>query len=151
MAKPQSTTIKSLAWGEVSDQRLKENIALLHLANAEPMKPRVNAATDAIQNRKYSFQRQLTFELEGELTSTLAFIGATTDDPEQVLAVCIEESPAGNSIIFRIAANDGDVKARKKALQKMLSPLEQIARGGALSLTTSFTLTNIVLTRSRKQ
>lgn len=121
----------SLAWGRVSGQRLRENVTLLWLLGQEPEKPAESPIPQGVWEDASSW-RQLTVERERDLVDTLAFFSASSDDPEKVIAVCVEEQKDGQSMTIKIAANSGDMEPRKEALERIVSMLEHVASEGGL-------------------
>ena len=123
-------TMEPMAWGRVTEQVLRENIALLELLGKEHKKPAANLLAPDFRERNSSFSRQLTIERERDLIDTFAFLSASSGDPDQVIAVCIEEQQDGKSMTVRISANSGDMRPRKKVLKRIVSTLEHIASEG---------------------
>lgn len=117
-------------WGTVSHQRLKENITLLWSLGREPGEPAENHIPQRFREKSSSFSRRLTFERERDLVDTIAFISASSEDPEDVIAVCVEEHEGQEGMTFRIAANRGDLQPRITALRRITSILEHVASEG---------------------
>ena len=118
---------------KVDQQMLGENIALLRLLGKEPGKPAKNMIPPGFWEQGTSFPRKMTIERERDLANTLAFLSGSSNDPEKVIAVCVEEQKDGESTTIRIAANRGGMQPRKEALEKIASILEQVASEGDLS------------------
>ena len=116
----------------VDQQILGENIALLRLLGKEHGKPAKNMIPLGFWEQATSFPRKLRVEREIDLANTLAFLSGSSNDPEKVIAVCIEEQKDGKSMTIRIAANRGGMQPRKEALERMASILEQVASEGEL-------------------
>lgn len=70
----------------------------------------------------------LPFSREKQLAEAFAFLAATTDDMKYVMAVAVEESESGESMIIRLASNSGDLGPIKLALQRIVTKLESIYR-----------------------
>ena len=51
--------------------------------------------------------RKLTIERETEIVDNLAFLSTSTDDPNRVMAVCLEEDPGHYRLVIRMASNTG--------------------------------------------
>lgn len=66
-------------------------------------------------------QRSLTFDQERRLAEAFALVLATTDDPNLVGAVCIEEKADGNGLIVRAAANSGSLKGKRMIFDRLLN------------------------------
>ena len=69
---------------------------------------------------------------ERELTETLAFLAAYTDDPKKVVALCIEEEMHGKGMLIRLAVNNGDLKYLQEGFQKLAVMLEKLAKKGSI-------------------
>ena len=122
----------SLAWGSLTDQRLKENIALLYLIGKNQGRPLENPVPALLSERTTAPNDKWTLVREGELVDTVAFLSATTDNREMVMAACIERHTASNSMTIRLATNSGDDRLQKEAVIRMTTVLERIAREGKL-------------------
>jgi hypothetical protein len=94
-----------------------ESIALLHLLHSVPTPPSSNQYGSALPEQGYA----LPFRKERELTSTLAFLSYTKDDPDRIPAVCIKQNIAEASLHVLIAVN----KHKSKDGSVMLRELEQ--------------------------
>lgn len=87
-------------------QELSQEIVLLRMLTAEPATPTRNAILNCDKpdlslplGRKISLQRELDF------VDNLTFICATSENPENVIALCVEEQVQSNSCTIRIAMN----------------------------------------------
>ncbi|RYP89589.1 hypothetical protein DL770_004310 [Monosporascus sp. CRB-9-2] len=67
-----------------------ESIAILHLLHSVPEQPSSNPV---IGHQSRRTGHTLSFDEERSLASTLAFLARTTDNPNYIPAVCIEERP----------------------------------------------------------
>ncbi|RYP08592.1 hypothetical protein DL764_001827 [Monosporascus ibericus] len=79
-----------------------ENIAILHLLHSVPEQPSSNPVVD---HRSRRTGHTLSFDRERSLTSSLAFLARTTDNPNYIPAVCIEESPEPAARLNLLVAN----------------------------------------------
>ena len=79
--------------GRYQSCKIKENIALLRMLVTEPERPVENPAPHNLAERNYADLRQLSFRRERDLVDDLAFLSASSEDPEKVMAVCVEENP----------------------------------------------------------
>lgn len=122
--------MENSTWGSLSGQVLKENIVLLRKATKTPGQDQVNPLPKESNKNQAEFERQLPIKREAELAECLAFLSGSSDDRNNVKAVCVEEQPDGLSMIIRIAANDGDTKLAQEAFGKISLILEQVAHGG---------------------
>lgn len=80
-----------------------ENIALLRVLKELPSRPKANQPPRAVKAEDR--RRQLTLEDEKRLASALAFLAGISNDPNSVMAVCLEEIPRTSSIRVLIAIN----------------------------------------------
>ena len=116
----------------LSQQRIKENIALLLWLGAEPGEPKMNPWPQHLtHDDPTATSRKLQLQQEIDLVDNFAFLLATTDDPEKVVAVCLEEHSNGAGVIIRIADNSGDVRDRAKEFEAALRPLTEVTGKGA--------------------
>lgn len=120
----------SLWWGGVSRKVLAENITLLGLLNREPEKPMENPLPPHLLTETESTSRQLSIERERDLVDSLAFLSAWSDDPEKVMAVCVEENQDSEGLTIRMASNRGNLEPVKKGFTIIASILERAAAKG---------------------
>ena len=106
---------------------LRANISLLYLLRKEPGKARGKSPKQS--HKQPNPVRVLDFGRECDLVDTLAFISGHTDDPEGVVAVCVEEE-SPSSLIIRIAVNAGDPKQVETRFKPIAARLEAIANMG---------------------
>jgi len=99
-----------------------ESIALLHLLHYVPIPPSSNQYTVKLPDQNYS----LPFKKERDLTSTLAFLSCTKDDPDRVPAVCIKQNTAAASISVLIAVNKRNAHGGNVVLRELEQGLESI-------------------------
>lgn len=114
--------------------RLAENATCLGLRAQIPptpsFEPRAPAAVDSNATRILSLGR------ERGLASGLAFLAGISDDGNNVVAACIEETPRPDELIVRLAINkqmpqDGEplVESIKCGLQSVFNVLAMVERG----------------------
>jgi hypothetical protein len=107
-------------------QELSEDILILSMLTSEPAKPTRNAITLPKQPVPLlGRSRTLSLQREHDIADNLAFLAGTSDNPEKVIAVCIEEQFQPNSCILRIAMNTNmpetlllDLRAIAQVLEK---------------------------------
>jgi len=109
----------------ISRKRLIENIALLWTLSQVPENPKENHLVSGTNKT-----HRLTLERENEIVGNLAFLSATTDDNQKVMAVCVEEDESGEAITIRVASNTGDLAEIAKGFETLGRILEQAARRG---------------------
>lgn len=85
-------------------QALNEDILLLRMLGPEPINTCYYLAHDQVSRRP-----RLSFQREKDLVEALAFLSATSEDPERVTAVCIEEDLEHEACIIRLASNKGSL------------------------------------------
>ncbi|RYO80913.1 hypothetical protein DL766_009146 [Monosporascus sp. MC13-8B] len=95
-----------------------ESITILHLLHSVPEQPSSNPVID-YQSRRTG--HTLSFDREWGLASTVAFLARTTDDPNYVPAVCIEEIPEPACLQVLLAVN----KARPEDGNQVLASLKE--------------------------
>jgi len=71
-------------------------------------------------------ERQLSIEQERQLASDLAFVAATTEDYERIVALAIEEDQKTAGMTIRIACNSGAHSARH--LEELKQGFEDVAK-----------------------
>ena len=117
-------------WGGAARERLTGNIALLQMLSKEPERPAENPPPLHLINQvSKEPQRLLSFERERDLVDNLAFLSASSDRPEEVTAVCVEELDDREGLIIRVARNTGDISSTKEGFRRMAAILQ-----GATSL-----------------
>lgn len=112
-----------------TDQVLRcvENVALLdRLTHSLPRtEPHITAAKAQFKSNNES-TRQLTFEQEDRLVKQLAFLSGISDDPNHIMAVCIQELPAQNGCEILVAVNKGSPDSAHLVLEKAQRGLQHI-------------------------
>jgi hypothetical protein len=99
-----------------------ESIALLYLLHSVPAPPSSNQHNSTLPDQNYS----LPFRKERDLTSTLAFLSCTKDDPDRVPAVCIKQNTAAASISVLIAVNKRNAHGGNVVIRELEQSLESI-------------------------
>jgi hypothetical protein len=96
---------------------LAENASLLYHVTKAPTDAKDNPCpSTAVANDP---RRTLSFDDEVCLTSTLAYISAISDDPNHVIAVCVEELPDRKSIRIVIAINKERPDSQDEVLKRI--------------------------------
>lgn len=70
---------------------------------------------------------QLSVERERKLADDFAFLAATTDDTDRIMAVAIEEDADRMGMHLRVASNTGDLSNVEEGLQKIVDILRRAA------------------------
>ena len=91
-----------LSSSQEAQKRLVENATLLKTLRKIPGQPQENEL-----HQDYDERRQLSWEREKQLADGFAFISATTDDTDTVMAACIEEDPDKCGMTIGLASNTG--------------------------------------------
>ena len=60
----------------------------------------------------------------------LAFLSAWSDDPDNVMAVCVEENQGREGLTIRMASNAGDLEPVKEGFTRIATILERAAAKG---------------------
>jgi hypothetical protein len=101
---------------------LSENIALLEQFGKTLTDPIVNYTPPWVnRGSQSSLERSLTFEQEQRTAEVFALLLATTDDRNEIGAVCIEEQPDGNGFIVRTAVNSGSQNKRLDTFRRLVN------------------------------
>jgi hypothetical protein len=111
--------------GSITRRDLLRSTTLFQTLNKVPEPPKDNAAASEI-----NFTNRLTISKEKEITSKLAFLSATSDDNEKVMAVCVEEHTNKEGITIRVASNRGDLSKVVSGFKNIARILEGAARRG---------------------
>ena len=87
-------------------QELSEDIVLLRMLTAEPAKPTRNAVVNYKQpNSLLEEKRTISLQREVDIVDNLTFLCATSEDPEKVIALCLEEEIRPDSCTIRVSTN----------------------------------------------
>lgn len=108
-----------------SRQRLIETITLLWALNEIPERSGKNDFP-----KDFDRDRKLTIERETEIVDNLAFLSASTDDPNRVMAVCVEEDPGHNRLVIRMASNTGILDEVEEGFNEIARALEKASLRG---------------------
>lgn len=73
---------------------------------------------------------KLPIKRESQLADDFAFLAATSDDPEKVMAVAVEEDSERQGLTLRLACNSSIPDAVKSGLQQIASIVHQAASRG---------------------
>ena len=86
-------------------QELSQEIVLLRMLTAEPATPTRNAISCERPDLSLPPGRKISLQREFDIVENLTFISATSENPENVIALCMEEQVQSNTCTFRIAMN----------------------------------------------
>ena len=103
-----------------------ENIVLLLMLNETPTPPHANALVVTQSKKKKTVQRILSLEKESALVRRLSFLAAVTDDPNHIVAICVEELPTGDGMRVMLAINKKAPDSSHKALDRIKRGLETL-------------------------
>ncbi|TVY14781.1 hypothetical protein LARI1_G007475 [Lachnellula arida] len=107
----------------ITQQQLRQSISRLRKLNEVPEPPRENILIPDVGST-----HDLSIERENEIASNLAFLSATSDNNQKVMAVCVEEHTTGEGITIRIASNSGDLSEVTSGFRMLATVLEQAAQ-----------------------
>ena len=119
-------------WRDVDQAHLLQKVILLQLLNRTPEKPSEKNFSELKSREDGSPGRALDLQREKELAESFAFLAATTDDPKQVVAACVEEGAEGGCLTVRLAKNQGNLDMVRVGFGKMATILERVAGTGEL-------------------
>ena len=103
--------------------RLAENVALLQRIRRNPAPPTKNE----IRLRDDEAGRALKLQYEVEVVESLAYLSTYSDEPKDVMALCIEEKPDLSGLIVKYATNSGSGGRLQQGLEKITGILTQEA------------------------
>lgn len=106
-----------------SPLRLAENVTLLQKVNSEPGRPSENAIPCLELD-----ERALKLRHERDIADCLAFVSTYSNDPNRIMALCIEEKPNRQGLIVSVAANAGNLDTLTSGMRGIVSILENEAR-----------------------
>ena len=107
-------------------RELSQEIVLLRMLTAEPATPTRNANVNCENpNSPLLLGRKLSLQRELDLVDNLTFICATSENPENVIALCMEEQVQSNSCTFRIAMNTKLPKQLVNGMRAIAQVLEK--------------------------
>jgi hypothetical protein len=114
--------------------RFAENIAVLSVLSPFPLPPSTNPIP-TLANSKGPV-RILSFERESSLVSGLAFLAGVSDNPNHVVALCLEELPGKDGLKALLGINKaqpGDAEevlaTTKRGLQEIFEVLSRVRYG----------------------
>ena len=87
--------------------------------------PGTEQETRLLDTRQQEYQ--LTIDREKELSEGFAFLAARKEDPNNVMAVAIEEDLDKCGMTIRVATNEGDLTGVKAGLSDIAEILERAA------------------------
>jgi len=103
-----------------------ENIVLLSMLNETPGPPHANSLVVAESKKKKTVHRILSLEKESALVRRLSFLAAVTNDPNHIVAICLEELPTSDGMRVMLAINKASPNSSNKALNRIQGGLENI-------------------------
>lgn len=116
--------------------RCAENTILLELLSPVPEILPIQGPRGFSQDRHSNAERTLTLAQEHELATNLAFLTGITDNPNYIMAVCIEELPKVGGCQVMLAINkrfpaDGDATLDKvqRGFQEIFETLKDLSLG----------------------
>ncbi|KAK0733954.1 hypothetical protein B0T26DRAFT_46153 [Lasiosphaeria miniovina] len=101
-----------------------ENVALLSLLKQLRSPPKVNKPASAIA--RLDSRRTLSFARESSLAGVLALISGISNNPDHVVATCIEERPDGGGMRVLLAVNKRSPMSGDDVLARIKNGLETI-------------------------
>ena len=118
--------MEATMWGgAITRLELQQTISYLRKLDQLPEVPSENLTVpEVVQTRHLSISR------EKEIASNLAFLLATSDESQKVMAVCVKEHCNREGITIRVASNTGDLSAVIREFMTLAKILEQAARRG---------------------
>ena len=90
---------------------------------------RVGAKENAVTSYDDS-RRELTVAQEAEIVRNLSFLCYRRKDPQAVSAICLEEIPAGQGLVVRLAVSGHAIRYAEAGLRQICVLLEQCSRHG---------------------
>lgn len=103
---------------------IEENVALLALFNPKFEALTRHALPSEGEDCENVPRRTLTLKDEKKAAEAFAVLFATTDSPDQVGAVCVEETSDGRGLTVRTATNSGPRPAQTHALRSIAQSLK---------------------------
>ncbi|KAI0010926.1 hypothetical protein F4779DRAFT_271350 [Xylariaceae sp. FL0662B] len=100
-----------------------ESVAVLQLLHSVPNSPSPNPETEA-QRRSTGYT--LSFDKERNLSSTLAFLAHTKDDPNYIPAVCLQEDPGAGYIHVLLTVNKSSPSDGQQTLKVLKEKFDGI-------------------------
>ncbi|KAF2109505.1 hypothetical protein BDV96DRAFT_502727 [Lophiotrema nucula] len=107
--------------------RLAENIALLQRIGRNPAPPTKNE----IKLEHNEAGRVLSLQHELEVVESLAYLSTYSDEPRDVMALCVEERPDHGGLIVSYATNSGLCIRLQQGIEKVASVLTQEAKSAS--------------------
>lgn len=104
--------------------QLAENVILLQKLNPEPERAGVNPPPNLD-----SKGRTLTIRHEKDILESLSFLLASSDDPDRILALCIEEKWNCQGIVLSYAVNNGGHETLRSGIDSVVKILQAEAYG----------------------
>ena len=122
---PRSAQGEQSIWKDITENVFRRHIVDLALKSHEvPKDPRTYSAPSAINLQ--------AFNLERTLAQDFAFIAAANEGVESTSAACVEGVAGSQSLVLRLASNEGVQSNVRSTLDKVLSTLRHCANGGLI-------------------
>jgi hypothetical protein len=118
------------SWRNIDQAHLLQKVILLQWLNRTPEKP---AETNLIESRLReddSSERVLGLQHERDLAKAFAFLAARTDDPKEIVAVCLEEGEDQRCLTIKLAMNNGNLDNVRAGFERMAKIFERVVRTG---------------------
>ena len=141
----------SFAWQDVDQAHMRQQIILLQMLNHTPGRPSETAVSDRANKNDDSHPRTLSLRCEKAIAESFTFLAAITDDPQRVLAVCVEERQKGKSLAIRMAVNHGDLEKVKTGLRRVTTVLERVAQRSETAFCLMLTISQLIETVSEQE
>lgn len=114
-----------VTWNLHDRARLAEDITLLSRLTAEPAAPNENEIPQVPTQDDPS--RCLSLKQERLIADAFAYLSKTTENPDRVTAVCVEESRKRQQLTIVVAVNSGTCDSVVEGLSQITAALEAIA------------------------
>ncbi|KAF1949449.1 hypothetical protein CC80DRAFT_598904 [Byssothecium circinans] len=101
--------------------RLAEDIALLQRICNKPIKPTTNKYNGQVPTN----DRALTFKQEADIVNCLCYLSSYSDNPDHVMAMCVEEALDHRGLTVTLATNTGSVSHLQQGVESICTVLER--------------------------
>ena len=106
--------------------RLLSNIAVLKSINNKPIPPTVNELVPRSAAIRETIILQSNQELA--LAECLTYLSAYSDNPEKVMALCVEEQPGQQGLLVSVAINSGSTRYLQNTVKRICEVIEAEAK-----------------------
>jgi len=111
--------------------RLTEIIALLQKTCNKPIPPTRNKLPDLTPDDS----RTLSIKQELDIVNCLSYLASYSDNPDRVLALCVEEKSDHEGLVVSLATNTGSTAYLEQGVRSIMEVLQCQARGPYLART----------------